>query len=307
VPVLLVAAVSMAAVRDVATQAIPDPIPPGARLANAVVSCVRYVGLTLWPGRLSPWYSHPWFEGPPLTALGVGAATLALGTVSALVVAMARRAPYAPVGWFWYLGTLVPVLGLLYNGRQGMADRYAYIPHIGLFLAVTWAVADAPLWRFPTACRLGAVAVGIVLLLLGGRTAWQARVWRDDRTFWGYTVRVNPDSFIAHQALAGIMQNEGRPRDAILLYRRAARIRPELARVHVQLGKLLARTGRPGPAAAQLRKAVTLEPGSVEDRLVLAQVLVTQGRRASARRELLRVLAIKPDDPEAREALARLQ
>ena len=134
---------------------------------------------------------------------------------------------------------------------------------------MTWAVADAAAWWSPGVRRRGAVALGVVLVVLGGLTAWQTRVWRDDRTFWGYTARTNHDSFIAHQALAGIMQSEGRTRDAVRFFRQAVRLRPELAKVHVQLARLLARAGRPGPAAAQLRKAVALEPEVPEYRLAL--------------------------------------
>src|SRR5439155_17443596 len=119
---------------------------------------------------LSPWYSHPWLEGPPLSFASVAAAIAVLAAVTALVVARADRAPYALVGWLWYLGTLVPVLGLLYNGRQGMADRYAYIPHIGLFVAVTWTVAELPLWQSRSARRIGALGVAIVLVALGVAT-----------------------------------------------------------------------------------------------------------------------------------------
>jgi tetratricopeptide (TPR) repeat protein len=188
-----------------------------------------------------------------------------------------------------------------------MADRYAYIPHIGLFVAVVWSIADLSLWNAPAARRWGAVATGIVLLVLGGCTAWQTRVWRDDRTFWGYTARVNPNSFIAHQALGSIRQTEGRTAEAIVLYRRAAHLRPELYKMHLILGRLLARTGRPGEAAAQLRRAVALEPNAPEVQLALGQVLAAQHRRASAKRHLEQALALRPDYPEARQALAMLE
>lgn len=300
-----VAAVSIAAVGEVGRQAVPDPIPPLARLGNAAVSCVQYVGLTLWPAGLSPWYSHPWFEGPPLTLGRVAAALALLVGTSALVVLAARRVPYAAVGWFWFLGTLVPVLGLVYNGRQGMADRYAYVPHIGLFLAVVWSVADVTA-AWPRAGRRAiGVGVAVVLVAIGVRTAAQARIWKDDRTFWSYTARTNPHSFIAHQALALIEQANGRTVEAMRLYARATRLRPELGRVHIQFARLLARSGRHRGAASEFRKALEVEPHSIDARLGLAQALLARGRRARARRELERVLALRPDHPEARRMLAR--
>ena len=299
-----VTVVSIVAVADVGAQAVPDPIPPMARLANALVSCVRYLGLTVWPARLSPWYSHPWFEGAPLSIASVGGAVVLLVAVSVLAVVVAPRAPYAPVGWFWFLGTLVPVLGLLYNGRQGMADRYAYIPHIGLFVAVVWAIADLATGRSRRARAIAGVVTAAVLLALVVRTAAQARVWKDDRIFWSYTVRTSPHSFIAHQALGSIMQAAGRSDEAIRLYTRAARLRPDYARMHLVLGKTFARANRPKPAAAQLRKAVAGDPDSLDAHLTLGQVLLTLGHRASARRQFERALALRPDHPEARRALA---
>jgi tetratricopeptide (TPR) repeat protein len=211
-----------------------------------------------------------------------------------------------PVGWFWYLGTLVPVLGLLYNGRQGMADRYVYIPHVGLFVAAVWTVADLRIWQTSRARTVAVVGFAVIVLLLGARTAWQTRVWRDDRTFWTYTARTSRYSFIANQALAGINQSEGRLRDALPLFARATKLRPDLAKVHVQFARVLARTGQPGLAASQYRKALTLDSSSAENRFALAQVLVTQRRRASARRELERALAVRPEFPEARQLLGTL-
>jgi Flp pilus assembly protein TadD len=187
-----------------------------------------------------------------------------------------------------------------------MADRYAYIPHIGLFLVLTWGVADVLPWRERLTRPLTVLALATVLTTLGVLTARQTRVWRDDRIFWGYTARMNPDSFIAHQALAGILQGAGQTREALAMFHRAARIRPELARVHVQYARLLARSGRSGAAAAEYRKAVALEPDVAETRYALAQVLTTRGKRRAARRQLERALALRPDYPDAQKALATL-
>jgi hypothetical protein len=303
---LAVAVVSIAAVADVRAAAVPDPIPLMALLGNAVLSCVKYIWLTIWPARVSPWYSHPWWEGPGFSIVGVTASLLTIAAVTALALGVARRRPYVPVGWFWYLGTLVPVLGLLYNGRQGMADRYVYIPHVGLFVAAVWTVADLRIWQTSRARTVAVVGFAVIVLLLGARTAWQTRVWRDDRTFWTYTARTSRYSFIANQALAGINQSEGRLRDALPLFARATKLRPDLAKVHVQFARVLARTGQPGLAASQYRKALTLDSSSAENRFALAQVLVTQRRRASARRELERALAVRPEFPEARQLLGTL-
>jgi tetratricopeptide (TPR) repeat protein len=293
-------------VSGVSAEAIPDPIPWGARIANGIVATTKYLWLTIWPLRLSPWYSHPWFEGAPLTVAGVGGALVVLLAVTAFALARAKRTPAAIVGWLWFLGTLVPVLGLLYNGRQGMADRYAYVPHIGLFVAMVWLVADLPLWSAPGSRRVAAVATATLLLLLGGATAWQTRVWANDRTFWGYTARANHDSFIAHQALGSMMSAEGRTHEAIALYRRAVRIRPELPKMHLALGRLLARTGQLGPAAAEFRKGLALDPNSAALHAGLAQVSLAQRRRATARRHAEQTLALEPGQRDATQVLATL-
>jgi protein O-mannosyl-transferase len=303
---LAVIVVGVWAVAGVSAEAVPDPIPLGARIANAIVATTQYLWLTIWPLHLSPWYSHPWFEGAPLSVAGVGGALLVLLALTAFALASVRRTPAVLVGWLWFLGTLVPVLGLLYNGRQGMADRYAYVPHIGLFVAIVWLVADMPLWRAPVPRRAAAVAMATILLLLGGATAWQTRVWANDRTFWGYTVRVNRDSFIAHQALGSMLQAEGKSRDAIALYRRAIHIRPDLPKMHLVLGRLLARTGRLGPAAAEFRKGLALDPSSPKLHLALAQVSMAQRRRASARRHAQEALALDPGEADAKQVLATL-
>jgi Flp pilus assembly protein TadD len=172
-----------------------------------------------------------------------------------------------------------------------------------------WLVADLPLWRAPVPRRAATIAVATILILLGGATAWQTRVWANDRTFWGYTARVNRDSFIAHQALGGILQVEGKSREAIALYRRALQIRPELPRMHLALGRLLARTGQLAPAAAELRKGLALQPNQkdlTDLHAALARVSLTQRRRATARRHAEQALALQPDQADARQVLATL-
>jgi protein O-mannosyl-transferase len=232
-------------------------------------------------------------------------ALLFLGAVTALAIAVRRSRPWIPVGWLWYLGTLVPVIGVIQVGRQAMADRYTYVPHLGIFLAVVWTIGELPLWRARTARAAGATATALLLLVLGGLTFRQTRIWHDTLTFWTYTARTSPSSFIAHQALAGLYFGN-RPDEAITQYRWAVHLRPEHADSHARLGLLLARKGKLGPAAAQYRKAVALRPDSADDHNGLGDVLLRQGHRAQARRHLERALAIKPAFAEAHDNLGRL-
>ena len=284
-----------------------DPIPLGARFANATVAYVRYLALTFWPVGLSPWYSHPALEGPPLRAATVIGSAALLVAITAGVVLAAKRRPWAAVGWLWWLGTLVPVIGIVQVGRQAMADRYTYIPHLGLFVMVAWALAELPVWKERRARLAATAAATAVLASLGVLTYRQIGIWHDPLTFWTYTARMAPYSFVAHQGLGGLLFHAGRNEEAVREYRLAAHLRPGIADVHSRLGTLFVRTGRLGPAAAQFRKAVAArQPASANDLNSLADVLIAQGRPVQARRQVARALALQPRSPEAHNNLGRV-
>jgi hypothetical protein len=281
-------------------------MPVGARVANAFAAYVEYLKLSLWPVRLSPWYSHPALEGPPLTPAVVAGSGLILALVTVVALARARSHQYGPVGWLWYLGTLVPVVGLVQVGRQGMADRYTYLPHVGLGMLVAWTVAELPLWRSRPGRVAGGGLVAAALVALAVATVRQTAVWHDSRTLWRYTARVNPHAFVAHQALGILLEADGRHAEAITAYRRAAKLRADVPEVHASLGLLLLSSGNVGAAAAQFRKSVALRPESADDHYRLARALLAQGRPSAARRHLGRALAIRPDHAAARRSLAAL-
>ena len=276
------------------------------RVANALVSSVRYLALTVWPRGLSPWYSHPAIEGPPLTAAEIGGAAALIAAVTVVAIAAARARPYLLVGWLWYLGTLVPVIGLVQIGAAGMADRYTYVPLIGIFIAVAWTVASLPLWRVTWARRTTAAAVGAILLVLGVLTWRQAAVWHDTGTLWAHTLAVNPRAAVAHYALAVAAARERRPADAVAHYRRAVEARPDVWNWHAELGDLLWAHGRAAAAEPHYRRAVELNPAEPVVRNSLANVLTRLERSAEARRELETALALRPDFVEARNNLGIL-
>jgi tetratricopeptide (TPR) repeat protein len=279
-----------------------DLLPLSDRLENASVAYVKYLGLTAWPVGLSPWYSHPALEGAPLSRGVIAGAVALLLTVTVLAVALARRRPYLLVGWFWYLGTLLPVIGLVQIGRQAMADRYTYIPLIGIFLACVWGISDRATAPARTSRTAGAV-VGTALLAALAMLTWQqTEIWHDSMTFWSYTARVNPYAFIAHQARGGLLARQGRLNEAIAAYRRAVYLRPTNAEARAQLGNVLAREGRFAAAVAQYRKAIALRPNTPNevnklayDYKNLGDVLLHQGRPAQARRYYARGLALRPN------------
>ena len=198
------------AVRSISEFSIP------ARLENAVVCYVRYLGKAFWPSHLAPMYPRPQGLLPVWTV--VGSAVLLL-MLSALVYHWRDRR-YLVMGWLWFLGTLVPMIGIMTVGDQAMADRYAYLPFIGLFVAVVWALdAFSNTWRISNTARLCAVVV--LLLVLGCLTYRQVGFWKDDDTLWHYTLRVTEGNYVAHNNLALMLAKEGRSEEALVEFRAA--------------------------------------------------------------------------------------
>jgi protein O-mannosyl-transferase len=183
------------------------------RLENIFVSYVRYVGTAFWPSRLAPMYPRP----DSLPAWEVVGAVALLLLLSALVLLLRERR-YLLVGWCWFLGTLVPMIGIITVGDQAMADRYAYLPFVGLFVAVVWTLnAVASEYRIPRAWR-SVAAVGAVFVL-GCLTYRQVGYWRDDPTLWRYTLSVTERNYVAHNNLALIFKGEGRAEEAVAEFR----------------------------------------------------------------------------------------
>lgn len=183
--------------------------PLSARLGNAIVSYVRYIAHTFWPVRLAPIYPH---TGAPPASQVAGAAVL-LALVTAVVI-WRRDLRYLLVGWFWFVGTLVPVIGIVQTGEQAMADRYAYIPMIGLFVLLVWGFAAAIEGK-QISKALVAVPTALVLVTLGVLTYRQLSHWHDGETLWRYTLSVTERNYLAHDNLAMVLNGEGRPDEAI--------------------------------------------------------------------------------------------
>jgi len=191
-------------------------VSPSARLENVFVSYVRYMGEMFWPVRLAPMYPHP---GNSLPRSEIVAAVVLLLLITALVWHWRDRR-YLPVGWLWFLGTLVPMIGIVTVGEQAMADRFAYIPFIGLFIAVVWAAsALASEYRIPRVW-LGGTAV-LVVSVLGCQTHHQLGYWRDDETLWRYTLSVTQRNYMAHDNLALALAKQGRSDEAVVEFRAA--------------------------------------------------------------------------------------
>jgi protein O-mannosyl-transferase len=192
------------------------------RLSNAIVSYARYVGKAFWPSRLALFYPHP---GASLKIWEILAALVFLLAVTTLVI-VHRRHRYLPVGWFWFLGTLVPMIGLIQVGVQAMADRYAYLPFIGLFIMICWSVTEWWEQRRLSSAALVSVSVA-ALLVLAVVARVQLNRWADNVTLWTHTIQVTGPNYIAENSLGVALQYKGEEEEAITHYRAAVAIAPD--------------------------------------------------------------------------------
>jgi tetratricopeptide (TPR) repeat protein len=227
--------------------------PLSMRMENAAISYVRYLGKALWPSGLSPQYPYP--EGV-LKWEAIGASVVLLA-ITILVCTAGKRRRYLAVGWFWFLGTMVPMIGLVQVGSQAMADRYAYLPFVGLFILICWGLAD---WAGEKAAAKIALAVAgcIVLLALSAVTLRQIAYWSDNVTLWAHAVAVTPGSFIAEDNLGGALLTEGREEEAMPHFRAAAALDPIDPMSGLNLAAYAQRQGHAQEAVDQYAKVLTM-------------------------------------------------
>ena len=204
-----------------AMHTVKNSFPLSIRLGNAIVCYARYLGKAFWPSHLALVYPHP---GTSLKTWEVFAALVLLLAITALVL-RERRRRYLLVGWFWFLGTMVPMIGLVQVGEQAMADRYAYLPFIGLFIMVCWGVADWAEQRKVSAAVLAGASV-VVLTALSVVAYRQLGYWSDNVILWTHIIEVTPPNYIAQDDLGGAFLNTGQLEEAMKHFRAAAEIYP---------------------------------------------------------------------------------
>jgi len=271
-----------------------EAIPLSSRIANALVSYLAYIRDIFYPVGLAVLYPYP--EGG-LPIWKVVASSLAVTGISTAALVWRRRFPYLFVGWFWYVGMLVPVIGLVQVGLQSMADRYTYLPQIGLCIAVTWGVAQlAVSWRYRFRVY-GAPAALAVLVLIG--LAWkQTSYWRDSEALWtralASTVRNSP----AHLNLGLALAGRGQVDAAITHYQKALELKPSSSNAHNNLGLALAQKGQADEAIANFQKAVEIKPDYANAHQNLGVALEGRGQSDVAIAHYQRALELKPDYPD---------
>ncbi len=273
-------------------------VPLGVRTANALVSYAAYAGKMLWPRGLAVFYPY---RASVSTAEWAGAALLLAG-VTWLVIRAGRRRGYLAVGWFWYLGMLVPVIGLVQVGRQSMADRYTYLPLIGLFLMGAWGAADLAARRRRGRAVLAVAAAAALLACMAGTRA-RVRDWRNGVTLFEQALRVTKDNALAHNNLGLALEEGGRTEEAIRHYREALRIDPAMDNAHGNLGNALIEQGRREEGIREYEQALRINPGSVRAHNNLGNALMAEGKTGEAIRHYREALRIDPDQAAAHSNL----
>jgi tetratricopeptide (TPR) repeat protein len=278
----------------------------GVRLANAVCSYALYVGKTLWPVRLAALYPHP---GNTLGFWKPAVATLFLIAASGLVWKLGSTRRYLITGWLWFLGMLVPVIGIIQVGAQAMADRYAYLPLIGVFVIVAWSLGElADRRALPTWWRIAPAAVILVLLSL--LTWHQIGYWQNTLDLWSHTLDVTNDNEVAEENLGSALQGLGRIEESLPHFRNGARIAPEQVVVHVNLAATLAQTGHYQEAVPEYEASIRLGPRPNVLPVIYADLGTTYLKLedlAKSRQSYERSLQMDPQQPSALQGMQQLQ
>jgi tetratricopeptide (TPR) repeat protein len=280
-----------------------ERLPLGLRVANAVDSYARYLLDAVWPLELGVFYPHPLGS---ISALEVGAAVVVLAILTFASLRFARTHPYLPVGWFWYLGMLVPVIGLVQVGDQARADRYMYLPLIGLSLPIAWGVpALAARWGIPRAAVTASACA--VLVALGAVARDQVGTWRNTEALFRRALSVTVDNHRAHQALGNALLQQERIDEAAAQFREAARLSPAWPNPRVGLADVEVQKGRIDVALRIYEAVLDLEPNDSAARGRYGLALGLVGRFAEAKVHLERSLADHRGTAELYRALAEIE
>jgi Flp pilus assembly protein TadD len=264
------------------------------RIANALVSYVAYIGKMIWPSRLGFFYPYP--DRVPIWQI-TGAALL-LGSISFLVIRASYKRRYLGTGWLWYLGTLVPVIGLVQVGLQSMADRYTYVPLIGLFIMIVWGIHDI-LKKWPHRNTVFTVFAGLLFSILAIVTWAQVKHWQNSITLFKHTLEVTSENSLMHYDLGVIMLRQGRYSDAIAHLSESLRIEPDDADAHNNLGIALGRQGKIPEAMIHYAEALRIKPNFAGAHNNLGVALARQGKIPEAMVHYAEAVRIKPDFAEA--------
>ena len=285
--------------------AAAERFPLGDRLLNAALSYVAYLGQTVWPRALAAFYPHPNAHGARVALVPALGAAFGLVAATWIVVARRARRPWLVVGWLWFAVALVPVIGVVQVGSQARADRYTYLPLVGIFVIAAWgASAACARWRVPS----GAVAAfaGAALLAYGATARAQVASWRDSETLYRRALAVTQSNFLAWNNLGVAQLERGEPSLALESFERAVRIKADYASAWYNAGVALNRLDQPVRAVAAYRESLRLDARNADGWANLGASLRMLGVRDESIASYRRALALAPDHPVARAGLSAL-
>jgi Flp pilus assembly protein TadD len=275
-----------------------ESLPLGARLGNAPISYCRYLGKLFWPADLAVVYPHPgyWALWKVVAAVGL------IAGISVVVWMQRRRHPYLLVGWLWYCGTLVPVSQVIQTGGHAMADRWTYLPSLGVLILAIWGGYELTRgWRCQSAAWSVAGVVGIVLCL--ALTRHQLGYWRDSESLLRHALAVTENNELAHRNLGVALYQKGQNDEAIRQFEEGVRLKPDYAYSHYNLGIAFDKQGRVDEAIRQLQEALRLDPDYADAHYNLGVAFYQQGRTTEAIGQFQEAIRLNPDHPEAHNNL----
>ncbi len=271
-----------------------EAIPFGARVANAAVAYLGYISKMFWPVNLTPIYPYP----SHLPLVSVLSAGLLLVLVSGWFILRLQTQPWLFTGWFWFLGTLIPTIGLIQVGSQSMADRYTYIPSIGFFMLIVWGLAA---WAAAKP-HFQKASVGIGVFILTGfavATSLQLRHWRDAESLFRHTLAASSDKYIAYNYLGKAVEDAGRTNEALVLYQKSIGLKPGYAEGEYNVGTLLMNKGELESAVAHFQAALKTHPRYADAHNNLGSAWFKLGRVADAKSQFAKAVSLDPKNPEA--------
>lgn len=304
IPLFVLSAVSIGltlyAARSVKTIATLEAVPIMKRFANVIVSYGLYIKKLFWPFDLAVFY--PLNYNIPFWHIFLAASLIIIITI--FVCAYFRKFPYLPVGWFWYLGTLVPVIGIVQVGAQSMADRYAYVPFIGLSIMIAWGMFG--IMKKLVSAKIIVIIFTCIVVVLMILTHFQIKHWENSITLYQRAIKVTKENFVAHLNLGLYLNEINKPRQAIYYLNIARKFNKEDTMLHGGLGIALARMGKHAEAVEEYKTALRIQPRNARAHNNLGVSLMRLGRNDEAEKHFREAIKLELEYPHAHYYLARI-
>ena len=268
-----------------------ENLPFGARSGNALISYCRYLAKMFWPTDLAIFYPHPGYWPVKQVLLAGGLIVV----ITVLLIVKRGRYPFLLMGWLWFCGTLVPVIGLVQAGLVSMADRFTYVPSLGVLIMAIWVTYELIRhWRYQE-LALSVAGCAVIVLCLG-LTRQQLGYWKDSETLFRHALDVTENNYLAHNNLGHVLLKKDQIDEAINQFQEAIRLKPDLAAVHYNLGTAFLKKGRIDDSISQFREVIRLAPDFAEAHNNLGSALVVKGQTDEAINQFQETIRLKPDD-----------